>query len=227
MYCDDCGVKIGCKTTECPLCHKKLDTTPQLQQKIKEMPRAFPKRPLHRPLAVTPLNKVYFILSINIGLISIIANAILTPTLYWSVLVIGLLFYIYFFVRYTILDYSQFHRKIFSQTIALIGIFILVQQIFKSYFWIYEYVLPALVFISITIIGIYSLANLETARKYIVSLFMLAIVGMAPLLIVLFLGDGITWPSIIVALTSGSIMLTLIVQARKTLWAEIKRIFHQ
>lgn len=227
MYCDNCKVQIVCKTNECPLCHKKLDTTEEARQKIREMQRAFPKRPLHRPLAVTPLNKIYFIFSINIALISIIANAILTPRLYWSVLVIGLLFYVYFFVRYTILDYSQFHRKLFGQTIALIAIFILVQQVFKSYFWIYEYVLPAIVFISITIIGIYSLINIETARKYIFSLFLLAIIGMAPLLIVIFLGDGITWPSIIVALTSGSIMLTLIVQARKTLWKEIKRIFHQ
>lgn len=227
MYCDNCKVKIACKTNVCPLCHKKLDTTEEARQQIKKMQRAFPKRPINRPLVTTPFNKIYLILAFNIGLISIIANAIITPTFYWSLLVIGLLFYLYFFIRYTILSYSHFHRKVFSQTIALIGIAILIQQVFQSYMWIYEYVLPAIVFISVTIIGIYILVHLATARKYIFSLFLLAIIGMCPLLIVLFLGNGATWPSIVVALTCGSIILTVIIQARKLLWAEIKRIFHQ
>ncbi len=227
IYCDNCKVDIICKTDVCPLCHKRLDINDEEKQKIRTMERAFPKRALQRALVETPLNKIYLILSLNIALISIVANVILTPKLYWSAIVVSLLFYIYFFVRYTILDYGQFHRKLFGQTLALIAIFILVQQVFKSYLWIYEYALPAIVFVSITIIGIYSLVNIKVARKYIFSLFALAVIGLAPLFIVLFLGDGITWPSVIVALTSGSIILTLIIQARKVLWAEIKRIFHQ
>lgn len=226
MYCDNCKVEVVCKTNQCPLCHKKLDTTKEADQQIKTMERAFPKRPLNRPLATTPFNKIYLILSLNIGLISIISNAILTPKFYWSLLVIGALFYVYFFIRYTVLSYGHLHRKIFGQTIALIAIGVLIQQVFKSYLWIYEYVLPAIVFISITIIGIYITINIETARKYIFSMFLLAIIGLVPLFIVLFLGDYILWPSIIVALTCGSIILTIIIQARKLLWAEIKRIFH-
>lgn len=226
MYCDNCKVEIACKTNECPLCHTKLDTTKEAQNEIKRLERAFPKRPLNRPMATTPFNKIYLILALNIGLISIIANAILTPEFYWSLLIIGILFYIYFFIRYTILSYSHLHRKILGQTIALIGIAILIQQVFRDYIWIYEYVLPAIVFVSVTIIGIYLLINLETARKYVFSLFMLAIIGMIPMIIVLTLGHGITWPSIVVALTCGSIILTIIIQGRKLLWASIKRIFH-
>ena len=226
MYCEECKVEMSCKTNFCPLCHKNLDTSEEAKLQIKKLERAFPVRPYNRPMATTPFNKIYLILSLNVIVISIIANILFNPDYYWSLLVVALVLYVYFFVRYTVLSYGPLHRKIFGQAIALSAIFILIQRVFDSYLWIYEYVLPAIVFVSVSIIGIYIIVNINIARKYIFTLFILAIIGMVPLIIVLIIRNKIIWPSIVTALTCGSILFTIIILARKTLWAEIKRIFH-
>ncbi|MDD4316434.1 MAG: DUF6320 domain-containing protein [Clostridia bacterium] len=226
MRCQKCNVEINCKTLECPLCHERLDTTEDAKKEIQRTERAFPERSKNRPKATTPLNKLYLIISFNIMLISITTNIIVTPKVYWSLIVLGFLLYLYFFLRYTIMSYRHFNSKIFTQAVALIAVFILIQQVMGKNLWIYEYILPAIVFLSMVTIGAYILINIENARKYIFSLFLVAMLGLLPLLIVVFTRQHVVWPAIVVAATSGSIILTAIILAHKILWGEFKRIFH-
>lgn len=226
MRCEKCNVEIICKTNKCPLCQERLDTSAAAIKEIRQKERAYPIRPLHRPLTTTPFNLLYLVISINIMIICIATNAILTPNIYWSVVVLGIIFYLYFFIRYTILSYSHFNSKIFSQAIALMAISLLVQQVYSEHLWIYEYIFPLIVFVSTITIGSFIIINIESAKRYIVSLFILAIIGLTPLMIVIFIDDDIIWPSVVVAITSGSIILTTIISARKILWQEVKRIFH-
>lgn len=226
MRCEKCNVEIICKTKECPLCHDRLDTSFEAKKEIKKLERAYAIRPLNRPLTTTPFNLLYLIIAINIMIISIATNAILTPNIYWSLIVLGFIFYLYFFIRYTILSYSNFNSKIFGQAIALMAISLLIQQVYSTNLWVYEYIFPIIVFVSTVTIGTFIIINIESAKRYIVSLFILAVVGLMPLAIIIYLGDDIIWPSIVVAITSGSIILTTAIVARKTMWQEIKRIFH-
>lgn len=159
-------------------------------------------------------------------LISITTNIIVTPKVYWSLIVLAFLFYLYYFIRYTIMSYRHFNTKVFAQAVALTAIMILVQQVLEKNLWVYEYILPGIVFVSTVMIGAYILINLENARQYIFSLFLVGILGLLPILIVVLTHRQVVWPSIVVAATSGSIILTTIILAHKIIWAEIKRIFH-
>lgn len=223
MRCEKCNVEVACKTKVCPLCHEPLNVD---EEQIKKVEREYPLRPCNRPYASSNFNKVYLILAINIFLISIVANIIITPNVYWSLIVVGLLFYFYFFIRYTILRYSHFNSKVLGQAAFLYAICILIQQVFDADLWIYEFALPSIILVSTIAIGIYLLANIATARNYIFSLFILAVLGILSLFIVLFSDAFYIWPSIVVAITSLSIMLTTIIAGRKVLIAEFKRKFH-
>lgn len=165
-------------------------------------------------------------MAINILLISIVANIIITPDVYWSLIVAGLLLYFYFFIRYTILRYSHFNSKVVGQAAFLYAIFILIQQVLDMNLWIYEFALPAIILVSTIAIAIYLLVNIGTAKNYLFSLFILAVLGILPIFIVLFTDAYYIWPSIVAAITSASILLTTIIAGRKTLLAEFKRKFH-
>jgi hypothetical protein len=226
MRCQKCNVEIEGKTSVCPLCHNRLDLTEEAKKEIQRAERAFPERSKNRPKATTPFNKLYLIISFNIMLISITTNIIVTPKVYWSLIVLAFLFYLYYFIRYTIMSYRHFNTKVFAQAVALTAIMILVQQVLEKNLWVYEYILPGIVFVSTVMIGAYILINLENARQYIFSLFLVGILGLLPILIVVLTHRQVVWPSIVVAATSGSIILTTIILAHKIIWAEIKRIFH-
>lgn len=226
MRCEKCDIEISGKTSVCPLCHDRLDTSEQAKIDIQKTERAFPERSKNRPKATTPFNKLYFIIFFNIMVISITTNAIVTPKVYWTLIVLAFLFYLYFFIRYTIMSYRHFNTKIFTQAVALTVILITIQQVMGKNLWIYEYILPAIVFVSTVMIGAYILINIENARQYIFSLFLVAILGLLPIMIVVITQRPIIWPSIVVAATSGSIILTTIIIAHKMLWKEFKRIFH-
>ena len=92
--------------------------------------------------------------------------------------------------------------------------------------WIYEFALPAIILVSTIAIAIYLLVNIGTAKNYLFSLFILAVLGILPIFIVLFTDAYYIWPSIVAAITSASILLTTIIAGRKTLLAEFKRKFH-
>ncbi|HHU43955.1 MAG: DUF6320 domain-containing protein [Bacillota bacterium] len=226
MRCEKCNVEIVCKTRVCPLCHERLYKDLSAINQIKKMERAFPQRPCNRPYATSYFNKVYLVMAINILLISIVANIIITPDVYWSLIVAGLLLYFYFFIRYTILRYSHFNSKVVGQAAFLYAIFILIQQVLDMNLWIYEFALPAIILVSTIAIAIYLLVNIGTAKNYLFSLFILAVLGILPIFIVLFTDAYYIWPSIVAAITSASILLTTIIAGRKTLLAEFKRKFH-
>ncbi|MFW5779874.1 MAG: DUF6320 domain-containing protein [Bacillota bacterium] len=223
MRCEKCRVEVKCKTRVCPLCHKPIAAS---ENQIKKTEREYPLRPCNRPLITSKFNKVYLIIALNIFIISVVANIIISPHIYWSLIVIGLIFYFYFFIRYTILRYSHFNSKVVGQAAFLYAISILIQQVYKTDLWIYEFVLPSIILISITAIGIYLLINIGTAKNYLFSLFILAVLGILPLFIVMFSDAFYIWPSILVAITSASVMLTTIIAGRKLLLAEFKRKFH-
>lgn len=226
MRCPDCNIEVACKTDVCPLCHKKLDTTEEIRNEIKKLERSFPPRLQNRPFATTSFPRLYFIIAMNILVISIVLNIILTPQIYWSFLVFSGIIYLYFFVRKTVLSYSHFNIKVMGQAIFLFLIFILIQNVLHKNLWIYEFVLPSIVLISIIMIASYIITNISIARRYIMSLFTLAIIGLIPLFIGLYIKDILLWPSIVVAVTSASIIISTLIVSNKTFFAEIKRIFH-
>jgi len=98
MKCLHCNVEVTCKTYECPLCHAPLAYSEADHKEMQKLERAFPQRMKKRGPAVSPFSLISLILLANIFIISVTLNAVLTPKLYWSLIVVASVIYIYFFI---------------------------------------------------------------------------------------------------------------------------------
>lgn len=218
MYCKHCKVKIGCKATKCPLCHEPIEV-------VEEKGQVFPTPKVNKRLH-TKFSFIYFLASAFVSLICIVANILTNPYFMWSIMVTVCLIYVYYLVRFTIISQGHFTARVFGQAIVLTGLFFCVRIFIGGNDWIFITWLPIVYFVSELLLGAYMIMNKEIARKNIITLITLSIMGTIPTIVAYGLNIAVKWPSIVVTSFSLALIITSIIAGRKIILGELKRYFH-
>ncbi len=218
MRCEKCNVEVVCKTNVCPLCHSEL--------KVEDFPAAYASQKKRRGRRQIPFSQWY----LSIATISVVVVAIVSFALslrsFWTLLTLGLSLYFYFCIITTVLSYKHLNMKIFGQTAALTVLGILLDNILSVRIYVFEIILPIIFLIAILTVTINIIVNINNARSYLVSFFLIVVLGVVPLVVVIHKGE-LLWPSLTVASISLAILCILVITARKKIAEELTRIFHR
>lgn len=220
MYCKKCNVNIPCKTEVCPLCHSSLvDITPSDEE------FAFPA-PNVKKLRLPLFKKIYLALTALICVLSLSLNLALNPTFMWSVIIIVVLTYVYYFVSVTVFSRRGFHKRILGQTLILSLMFIILKLVVGGNHWIFIAWLPAVFTSAEIILCAFIIRNRTESPKYIMTLILLCVFGFLPIICAYVFDLSVKLPSVISSALSGLIIVLSCVAQRKTLLSEIKKVFH-
>lgn len=218
MYCKRCKVSVNCLTDHCPLCHERIEIS-------RESERAFPPPKVDKRLH-TRFSFIYTVIAAVIVILCIIANIFTNPEFMWSVMVLVCLSYIYYLVRFTFISQGHFVARVFGQAVALTLLLFSVRWIFGGNQWIFITWLPIVYFVSEVLLSVYMLINKKRARKYIISLLTLSILGIIPVGVAYILDVAVKWPSITVTAVSVATITVSLIMGRKIIAGELKRYFH-
>lgn len=219
MYCKYCNVQVKSSLDICPLCHNKLDGTP-------EDCAVFPKRKNRKFKTPATFTGIYFFIALSITIICTVINSLYPTKISWSFIVLLSLLYIYFLVKNTIMYKGSGGSKIYTQTVSLSITAILIQYITHTKQWAFSYALPIIAIVSLLAhILFVSIFNKKT-HHYVRYMAFTALIGMIPA--ILYICNVITFPYLaFVSLIMSSITLAgLIIFSRKILCAEFEKKGH-
>lgn len=219
MYCKECKVTVNCKTDVCPLCHGKLEGNPEKET------RAFPKAKIRR-FQPDWFGKIYFLIAAIITIVCLAVNLARNEKFLWSIIVLVSLVYGWYCIRFTIIAQGHFAARIFGQTIALTLLFIAVRLTVGGNHFIFITWLPVVYLCSEVLLFAYIAVNRRQARPIMMSIAVVAILGIIPVCAAFILDLSVKWPSIAVSAFSGAVFLTTLIIGRKHILGELKRYFH-
>lgn len=220
MYCEHCGVKIDCPAEKCPLCHKPLKSDEKTKKEA-IFPKAKIKR--RRPDKFT----VDFFLCVAVIIIVCIAlNLVYTPEFLWSTIVLVCLVYVFYCVRFTFIAQKNFNAKIFGQAVSLTALFVAVRLIVGGNHFIFITWLPIVYLLSDVLLLAYIIINKREARKKIISIIEIGVLGVIPVSAAYIFDLSVKWPSIAVSALSIALVLGTLIFGRKHILGELKRFFH-
>lgn len=222
MYCKHCKITVKNNINICPLCHEIL--TNDNEEFVETLPLRI--KPTVNPSAV--FSRIFIFTALNIIILFSVINAIWIHQYLWTILVTLLLMYTYVLVKNTILSNKNVARKIFTQTLFISAICIIIQYwIIKTpYEWCFTYAIPLVSLLSAIMLGIFTFINIQDAREFLLYFLGIAFFGFTPIIINNFINIKVIWPAVVSALASVTIVLSLLCFASKELIKEIIKKFH-
>lgn len=183
--CSDCQVNIDTTRKTCPLCGEILrDTKEHFPHTQSRYPKFMSKKTL-----ITPVIRIL----IFISLIAMVINAVVNVLTYdyapfpWSLIIIGAIVYIWFFFISIIKSKSHITFKIIIQTLMISLLVLAIQEISKTGYWAFEFVIPAVLSGStIAMISLFTF-NLKRRHFYILPLIVISLLDAIPFIFYLVL----------------------------------------
>lgn len=231
MYCKKCNVTIDCRADKCPLCHGEIieslipsDIAPdEVKKEDKEVP--FPQGKITR-FRTDRFTKIWFIVLVLSSLVCEAVNIILDPDFMWSLIYVIVAWYLYYCVRFTFFAQGNFHIRIFGQVAVITVISIAVRLIFGGNDFLFSVWLPITYFVGELLIGVYALLNFKEARKKMISILVLCVLGWIPIAAAYLMDVDPKWPSIVTTVFSVTEIVVTMIIGRKHFMGELKRFFH-
>lgn len=215
MHCKKCEVDFGGNLDRCPLCQAELEGTAE--------PSVFPRNE-----AKESGSMAFAVLAFTTGVSLILALFLwYTFSLPGDIILTACIALVvnYFFVRNIITHNPNFLRVVVRYFLVLLALafiwFILTQNLFVTTYVIPGICLIALVFDAVLLV-VFRGTFVSGYAKY---LLFNVVLGLAPLLLLVF--NLTTWdiPALVSALTSSILFLALIAFLRKQLLSEIRKLF--
>lgn len=217
MYCEECRIKIDGKASLCPLCHKPVIN----DQEKTAFPIANPKQKTRSYFVM-----IYAIIFVIVVVPSIILNLRFQHSYMWSIMVLVMMAYIFFFVRYTVLKQGHFRQRLIGQTIFLTLIFFVVKMVTGTHDWILIAWLPALYITCDIILVTHMMKFSKYAKKNVISTYLLGILGVIPVISAYAFDLELKIPSIVASGLSVILIICISIIFRKTIITEVKKFFH-
>lgn len=222
MYCEHCKVNIECKADRCPLCGQQIVGD---KESFLAPQQVFPTPKVSKRIS-TKFSLVYTIISVLATLICIIINFVTNPNFMWSIMVMVCLIYVYYLVRFTFISQGKFNARVLGQALMLTIVFFCVRWFVGGNHWIFITWLPLVYFVSEVLLGAYMIIYKQRARKNIITLITLSIMGVVPTIVAYALNLDVKWPSIAVTAFSLALIVVILILGRKLIIGELKRYFH-
>lgn len=226
MKCPHCNVEIACRTKVCPLCHVPFNNVEGKLDAAQKLPRAFPQKGRAPLFSTTVFDKVYFGITLCLAIMALSVEYIITNRIGGSSLVIAALVYVYLSIRFTIQNYGYFSQKVMAQTIMLTFVAIIGRGVLPKPVLIYEYLLPILYMVSMLIICVYIVIKHKYPQKYLLNLISIALLGMLPMLVLIFTDSSYKLLAILAAALGGLIIALTLALSSKKIKQELIRLFH-
>lgn len=226
MICPDCGVKIGCKTPVCPLCHTDLIASGVEPAELKRADRAYPtvkKFPLARGQA---FELVYLILAFVATVVSLSVEWVLEGKIRFSFIIMAVFLYLFVLVRYTLNNDKYFTQKVALQALVLSVVVFSFRSALPDATLILNWVLPLLYLVSMLLIAVYILIHIKTPRRHLINLLSIATLGILPFALGFALKEGPSILSITTAAIGAVVIICSFIFSFRKIASELKRIFH-
>lgn len=218
MYCKKCGVFIDCYADKCPLCGEKTDCT--------EKERAYPVPRVSRRRADI-VSKVFFWVAVVVSVACVIANILTEYHFMWSIMVIVVSCYIYYCLRFNFLIQKKFTAIVVGQAVALTAVFAAIRIIVGANHFIFITWLPIVYFVSVLLLLGYLIINRKEAKKKMMTLIVMGVMGVIPIVTAYVLDLSVKWPSIAASAISIALIPATLIVGRKHVLDQLKRYFHR
>jgi hypothetical protein len=218
--CNNCKVEIVEDISICPLCQHGLEN--MSQENKREM---YPRIEFDNYKFILLIRLFIFIsIILACGLITI--NIATYSGAWWSLICVGAIVYFWITVRYSIQNNTNYAAKILVQTIAGMGLGLLIDIVIGYQGWSINYLIPAIILVAYFAIVILMIVNFMNWQSYI--LFQITLVVFSIILMGLYLLKIITKPllSFVTVGITLVIFIGTIVFGDKEAKTELIRRFH-
>lgn len=226
MYCEHCKAEIKGFAVNCPLCHRPLTEKegPVAETSVAE--RFYPAGKTRRRRVYGVFSKIYLPLAFAATAACMTVNILRNPGHMWSVVVMIALIYVYFCLKFNVLTQRNFNGNILGQFMAQMAVFVTIRLIFGGNDWIFATWLPIACFLNEALLLIYIGIYRRDARKKIMSLISMCLMGIVPVCIAFILDLPVKWLSITVSSISAAVIILTLIFGGKYLSGQWKRFFH-
>lgn len=220
MYCKNCGVRVDGSYDVCPLCKAPLEGEPAVRS-------LYPEKRIRKSGHPVSIAGIYFIVAVQVMVISIALNLTVSTKYPWSVFALILTLYGYFTLKTTVFYKGPDGAKVFSQTLMLSVIFITAQYVFKTTEWCFAYAMPITIMVSLALhlilVGVFHKRKGNSFFRY---MWMTCLLGIIPAILV---AVGVCTKIVLPMVAFGISMITLIFLVAftgRTIYGEIKKKTH-
>lgn len=225
QYCTACKLHISSRTQRCPLCQASLPVTQDLEA-TQTYPVFIPRQKTNKWLTK----------SVSVTAVMLILSSALTNWATWNGHLWGVAitaFAIYIWLTALITFKRGIHPgvKLMTQAMALtlllvvIDMFAFGTEIITRASWSVGFAMPFVFIGGIIAINVVMVRNKQTIRDYLLYQLVLCVVGIIPLVLVLFVVAQPLWSSVIAASCSLLTLIGLLICANKTVVSEFARKF--
>lgn len=221
MYCDECDITIPYTTDTCPLCNKKISDTKELDNPI------YPRRNASFRFPVKYSFTIFFTtIAISIFLIVLIVNLLTDKSILWALIVGAGLMYTYALIRHTIMTSYCSASKIFIQGSLLCFLILIIQNVTRSGYWAYEYVIPMILVVNTAVLWAITLIIRTKRASYALTLIGVSILSFIPMIWFALAYSDVLWTALVPFILAIITLPLVLIMFNKILYIELKRLLH-
>ena len=218
MKCDNCDVIVEDSLINCPLCKTKISDKNNYENGF---------YPSYNKFNILRLRYNLFILSASLTcIVSTILNIFIFNNTFWSLLIIGTSFYIWFFINHTIHSNSSLGERVFCNFLVVSIILFISDQIIGTGSLSLDYIIPILVIGILFSINMIVFIYKFKWKDYFVYHIIFSLICISSFIYYLFLETSITWAWLIAIYFSILSLLFMSVRFYKKLKIEIQKRLH-
>lgn len=181
---------------------------------------------VHKRKKLSFFTKLAFFSSLSIAAICVLINTLTWTGVAWSIVVAGGLAVGWALIGLPIIGESNLNHMLITQMICVQLFLILIDLLFSYSGWSINYAYPFIYILVGLTVAIFVIVYRVNWRDYLISLFMIAVLGVTPLLFLLFGWVTVPWPSYAAILFAVLCTVALITFSSQKFGWELKKRFH-
>ncbi len=217
-YCQKCQMQIENNIPKCPLCGDSLIGTNDIF--VDEYP---PTHSLHKYRIAIKI--IWFAALLASGAL-LIVNFMTSLQWLWILAGICSMWYLAVSAVFAIRSARNIGLMVLVQTMGISLLTFVIDFSFSFRRWSLNYVIPLLLSFSVLLLTVLILCKPLMLRDFIVYLFVIAALGLTPVLLLAFGLATVSWPSVVVGFLSAAVFVGMFFFASRKTKHEMKKRFH-
>lgn len=217
--CEKCSVHVVGRRDRCPLCQAALAGEGMEDEEV------FPQIPtIYRRFNL--LFRILIFVSITAGTASVVLNMLLPSESWWSLFVLAGIASMWIAIIMAAYKQSNISKSILYQVVLLSVLATIADGVTGWHRWSIDYVIPAICLFGILTVAIIAIIMYRRIEDYYIYLIINGLLGIIPLVLVLFGIADVAWPALILFLISVVTLSGMTLFTGIDIKAELKKRFH-
>jgi magnesium-transporting ATPase (P-type) len=220
--CPDCQLTVESGEDRCVLCGAVLEDDHQSLFR-----KNFPTDivPIRKRKKINLFANIALFSSVTIIALCVLINVLTWQGVAWSIIVAGGLAVAWALIGLPIIGESNLNNMLITQMICLQLFLILIDLIFDYSGWSINYAYPFIYILVGLAVAIFVIIYRVNWRDYLMTLFVIAVLGVIPVLFLLFGWVTVPWPSYLAILFAVLCTLALLTFSSQKFGWELKKRF--